>query len=176
MVSSEGFENRVYTQEEIQQILNLAIAQHAYEGEFSRAQLLEIAEDLAIPSAVVHQAERAWMQSSDERLQRDAFNQHRRAELKQKLVRFGIVNAGWTTLNLLVGVHFLWSLYVMVLVCWSMALGLKTWNIFQVDNEAYERAYQRWRRRHQVRKVVNNWLDRWLSPTGASHLGMSRNT
>jgi hypothetical protein len=162
---TQGPENRAYTQEDIQQILNLAIAQHAYEGEFSRAQLLEIAEDLAIPTAIVQQAERTWLQSSDERLKRDTFNQYRRAELKHKLVRFAIVNAGLIALNSLTGIGFLWSLYTVVLICWSIVLGLKVWGIFQVDGEAYERAFQKWYRRHQMRKAVNHWLSRWLSPT-----------
>jgi hypothetical protein len=168
MASSAGPENRAYTQEDIQQILNLAIAQHAYEGEFSRAQLLEIAEDLAIPTAIVQQAERTWLQSRDERLKRDTFNQYRRAELKHKLVRFAIVNASLIALNSLMslmGIGFFWLPYTVFLIGWSIFLGLKVWGIFQVDGEAYERAFQKWYRRHQMRKAVNHWLNRWLSPT-----------
>jgi 2TM domain len=169
--------NRIYTQEEVQQILNLAIAQHAYEGEFSRAQLLEIAEDLAIPSAIVHQAERAWIQSNDENLKREAFNQHRRGELKQKIVSFTIVNAiliaGFLALKS-VGIigffgffsflwYLFWWLYVAGLVCWSIALGLKTWNVFHLEGDAYEQAFQRWYRTHKVRSLVSRWFDRLLS-------------
>jgi 2TM domain len=163
MSNSEVSTDRVYTQEEIQNILNLAIADHAYQGEFSRSQLLEIASELGISNAVLQKAEQTWMRSKDDLAKREEFNQHRRTELKQKLVRFGIVNVGVLALNTLVGLGFLWPLYVLVLVGWSVSLGLKAWNVFYLDGEAYEQAFQRWYRKNQVRKVVSHWLGRWLS-------------
>jgi 2TM domain len=162
MSNSEVSTDRVYTQEEIQNILNLAIADHTYQGEFSRSQLFEIASDLGISDAVLQKAEQTWMRSKDDLAKREEFNQHRRTELKQKLVRFGIVNAGFVAINLMGLSFFLWPWYV-VLVGGSVWLGLKTWNVFSLDGEAYEQAFQRWYRKNQVRKVVSHWLGRWLS-------------
>jgi 2TM domain len=162
MSNSEVSTDRVYTQEEIQNILNLAIADHTYQGEFSRSQLFEIASDLGISDAVLQKAEQTWMRSKDDLAKREEFNQHRRTELKQKLVRFGIVNAGFVAINLMGLSFFLWPWYV-VLVGGSVWLGLKTWNVFSLDGEAYEQAFQRWHRKNQVRKVVSHWLGRWLS-------------
>jgi hypothetical protein len=162
MSNSEVSTDRVYTQEEIQNILNLAIADHAYQGEFSRSQLFEIASELGISNAVLQKAEQTWMRSKDDLAKREEFNQHRRTELKQKLVRFGIVNAGFVAINLMGLSFFLWPWYV-VLVGGSVWLGLKTWNVFSLDGEAYEQAFQRWYRKNQVRKVVSHWLGRWLS-------------
>lgn len=162
MANSEApNDKQIYSQEEVQQILNLAIAQHAYAGEFSRTQLLDIAQDLAIPAAIVQQAEKAWMQSNDENQKREAFNQHRRAELNRKVGRFSIINGSLILLNGLMGFGFPWSLYI--LLFWGLFLGLKTWNVLHLDGEAYEKAFQRWYRTHQVRSVVNRWLDRFLS-------------
>ncbi len=164
MANSEApNDKQIYSQEEVQQILNLAIAQHAYAGEFSRTQLLDIAEDLAIPAAIVQQAEKAWMQSNDENQKREAFNQHRRADLKRKVGRFSIINGSLILLNGLMGFGFPWSLYI--LLFWGLFLGLKTWNVLHLGGEAYEKAFQRWYRTHQVRSVVNRWLDRFLSPS-----------
>lgn len=162
MSNSEVSTDRVYTQEEIQNILNLAIADHAYQGEFSRSQLVEIASDLGISDAVLQKAEQTWMRSKDDLAKREEFNQYRRSELKQKLVRFGIVNAGFAAINLMGLSFFLWPWYL-VLVGGGVWLGLKTWNVFSLDGEAYERAFQRWYRKNQVRKVVSHWLGRWLS-------------
>jgi hypothetical protein len=162
MSNSEVSTDRVYTQEEIQNILNLAIADHAYQGEFSRSQLFEIASELGISNAVLQKAEQTWMRSKDDLAKREEFNQHRRTDLKQKLVRFGIVNAGFVAINLMGLSFFLWPWYV-VLVGGSVWLGLKTWNVFSLDGEAYEQAFQRWYRKNQVRKVVSHWLGRWLS-------------
>jgi DNA-binding transcriptional MerR regulator len=162
MANSEAPNNnqRIYSQEAVQQILNIAIAQHAYEGEFSRAQLLEIADDLAIPTAIIHQAEKAWMASNNETQKREAFNQHRYAELKRKIGRFTIVNAVLISINLLMDFGFPWSLYILLL--WSLPLGLKAWNVLMVKGDAYEKAFQNWYRKHQVRNVVNRWIDRLI--------------
>jgi hypothetical protein len=163
MANSEAPNNdkQIYSQEAVQQILNIAIAQHAYEGEFSRAQLLEIADDLAIPAAIIHQAEKAWMASNDETQKREAFNQHRHSELKRKIGRFTIVNAILISMNLLMGFGFPWSLYI--LLCWSLPLGLKTWNVLMVKGDAYEQAFQNWYRKNKVRNVLNRWIDRLIS-------------
>jgi hypothetical protein len=163
MSNTETASDRVYTQEEIQNILNLAIADHAYQGEFSRSQLFEIASDLGISDAIIRKAEQTWMGSQKDLAKRDEFNQYRRSDLKQKLVRFGLVNAGFVTVNALVGLGFLWPVYLLGLIGWSVALGLKTWNVYGLEGEAYERAFQKWYRQHQVRKVVSHWLGRWLS-------------
>jgi 2TM domain len=152
---------QIYSQEAVQQILNIAIAQHAYAGEFSRAQLLEVADDLAIPAAIVHQAEKAWMASNDETQKHEAFNQHRYAELKRKIGRFAIFNTIFILINVLMGFGAPWSLYI--LLFWSLPLGLNAWNVFMMKGEAYEKAFQNWYRKHKVRNVVNRWLDRLIS-------------
>ncbi len=161
MVNAPATENRIYSQEDIQQILNLAIARHTYQGEFSRSQLLEIAADLGISEVMLSQAEQDWLQVSEEQRQQEIFKRLRRSTLRQKIGRFGIVNAGLLSLNALTGFESAWSLYV--LCGWGLLLGLETFNTFHVEGEAYERAFQRWRRRSQVRQVVNHWLGRWLS-------------
>lgn len=85
--------NRSYTQEEIQQILNLAIARQAHAGEFTRTQLLEIAADLEISPASLQAAEAEWQQQRSIVQQRRAFDAYRRAKLKRKAGRYLIVNA-----------------------------------------------------------------------------------
>ncbi len=163
MSNTETASDRVYTQEEIQNILNLAIADHAYQGEFSRSQLFEIASDLGISEAIIRKAEQTWMSTKKDLATRDEFNQYRQSDLKQKLVRFGLVNAGFLTVNTLVLNGFFWPVHILVLVSWGVALGLKIWNVYGLEGEAYERAFQKWYRQHQVRKVVSHWLGRWLS-------------
>lgn len=73
-----------YSQEQVQQILNLAIAQQDYEGEFSHAQLLEIAEELAIPQITLEQAAQSIKTQQGELVKRQSFNLYRRANLRKK--------------------------------------------------------------------------------------------
>ena len=50
----------IYRQEDAQQILQLAIARQAEEGELSRVQLFEIAAELNIAPADIQAAELEW--------------------------------------------------------------------------------------------------------------------
>ena len=158
---SEPDGNRLYSQEDVQTILNLAIAQHAYQGEFSRSQLFEIGLDLGVPEPTLQQAEDSWLRSSRETEKRSEFNRVQRAALRQKAVRFAIVNSGFVSLNALTGFGFSWSLYI--LVFWSLFLGLNAWSVLNLEGEAHEKAFQRWHRSIQVRKVMSSWLDRLLN-------------
>jgi 2TM domain len=161
MTRSEPDNERIYSQEEVQNILNLAIAKHAYQGEFSRSQLFEIGVDLGISEATLQQAEQTWLRTYTDTAKRDEFNRIQRSKLRQKSVRFAIINTGLLSMNALTGFNFAWSLYI--LVFWGLFLGLETWSTFNLQGEAYEKAFQRWHRSIQVRKVMNGWLDRLLN-------------
>ncbi len=161
MTRPETVGDRVYTQEEVQNILNIAIAEHTYQGEFSRSQLFEIGSDLGVSEAILQKAEQSWLLSSRDLAKRDEFKQHQYAQLQRKAGYFAIFNIAFISLNALTGFGFAWSLYI--LVVWGLFLGRNTWSVFSLKGEAYEWAFQRWHRSHQVRKAMTNWLDRWLS-------------
>jgi hypothetical protein len=153
---------RTYSQDDIQQILHLAIARQADDNnkEFSYEQLLEIAGELEISIDTLKQAEQDWLQQHGEMLQRRAFNAHRQGRFKKRVGKYAIVNVFLLSLNLLGGAGLSWSLYI--LLCSVFAVGLDAWNTFQIKGEEYELAFQRWRRKHQVTKFFNTAVSKWL--------------
>ncbi|MEC4814636.1 MAG: 2TM domain-containing protein [Scytonema sp. PMC 1069.18] len=157
--------NRTYSQEDVQQILHLAIAHQANDQnqEFSYQQLVEIAEELNISSDLLRQAERDWVEQQGEMQQRQAFNTYRQSKFKRRFGKYTIFNIFLVSLDMLTDGGLSWSLYIL-LGC-GFALGLDAWNTFQTQGEEYEMAFQRWRRNHQVKKffntVVNKWLKAW---------------
>ncbi len=165
----ESSVSRSYSQEDIQQILNLAIAQQDYEGEFSHAQLLEIAEELEISTETLREAEMLWQERQSGLLQRQAFNQHRRARLKRRVGRYTIMNTGFVLLNGLTGFSFLWCAYIALI--WGLKLSLNAWNVYHTQGDAYEKAFQRWNRQNQARlwlqarskQLSQGWLGRVLN-------------
>ncbi|BAY49138.1 hypothetical protein SAMD00079811_67670 [Scytonema sp. HK-05] len=165
MAAFETRLTRTYSQEDIQQILHLAIARQAddKDKEFSYEQLLEIAAELEISPETLKQAERDWLEQLGEIQQRQAFNAHRQGRFKKRFGNYAIVNAFLLSLDLLSGGGLSWSLYI--LLCCGLAAGLDGWNTFQTKGEEYELAFHRWRRQHQVKKffntVVNKWLKAW---------------
>jgi hypothetical protein len=161
MTTDQSSPELTYTQEQVQQILNLAIAQQAYEGEFSYAQVVEIAEELGISQTALDHAAQALKTQRSELVKRQNFDVYLKANLHKQVGRYAIANSSFILLNLLMGFSIPWSLYIALL--WGLRLGLKAWNVYHTQDEAYERAFRRWERKHQLQQKVNSWLGRLLS-------------
>ncbi len=160
MTVSEAKITHSYHQEDIQQILQIAIARQAHEGEFSREQLLEIAAELEISSECLEAAEREWLAQQGELQKRQAFNIHRRGKLQKRFGNYAIVNTFLVLLNLVSAAELSWSLYI--LLFWGLGLGLNTWNTYLSKGEDYERAFEKWYRQQQLRQSFNTLLNKWL--------------
>lgn len=159
--------NRSYHQEDLQQILNLAIAHQASCDEFSREQLVEIAAEMGISPETLLRAEGEWLAQQDQRHQHRDFNLYRRSQLRQRFGKYVIVNSFLVGLNLVSAEQLSWSLYV--LLFWGLGLGLNAWSTYQLQGEEYERAFQRWHRKQQLTQVANSVLTRlnsWLKMAG----------
>ena len=152
--------SHTYHQEDIQQILQIAIARQAYEGEFTREQLLEIAAELEISPECLQVAEKEWLIQQSENQRRQEFNKSRRRKLQKRLGKYAISNSFLLLLDLVSGGGLSWSLYVMLF--WGLFLGLDAWNIYQAQGEDYERAFQNWQRQHQIKQSINTFLDKLL--------------
>lgn len=160
MKISDSKITRSYHQEDIQQILQIAIARQAYQGEFSREQLLEIAAELEISPECLQLAEQEWTAQQSDIQKRQDFNKFRRRKLQKRVGNYVIANSFLVLLNLVGTGGLSWSLYIMLF--WGLVLGLDTWNTYQTQGEEYERAFQNWHRQHQIRQTFNTLLNRWL--------------
>ena len=141
-----------YNQEDIQQILQLAIAKHHTEEELTRQQLWEIAAELDISNATIQAAERDWLEQKAIDRQRRAFDLYRRQKFKQKLTKYAIVNTFLVSLNLITAATLSWSLYI--LLFWGLGVALSGWKAYLSQGEEYERAFQRWSFQNEVKQTV----------------------
>ncbi len=161
--------SRSYNQEDIQQILNLAITRQADRGELSREQLLEIAAELGISTQHLLEAEQEWLVQQEERQKHYEFNLYRRSQLKQRVGKFLIINSFLVGLNVLTVGSLSWSLYI--LLFWGLGVGLSAWNTYQLQGEEYERAFQKWYRRHQIKtfaQVIYTRISTWIKEVAES--------
>ena len=147
-----------YSPEDIQQILQLAIARQADREELSREQLWEIAAELDIDANSLQAAERDLLEGKIIAEKRKAFDLYRRNNLKQKTTKYVIVNIFLVSFNIITAGTLTWSLYV--LLFWGLALALKAWKTFQSHGEEYERAFQRWDFQNQVKQTVTTFWDK----------------
>jgi hypothetical protein len=160
MNSSEHSLTRAYSQEDVQQILNIALAQKPDPGtELSYAQLLEIADELRISPDTLKRAESTWLvqQSASTKLQE--FEAYRRSKFQAKLGKYVITNTCLVAINFLTGFGVPWSLYV--LFSWGMGFGYEVWQfIYQRQGQSYDRAFQNWQRKQKIHKSITGLIDK----------------
>jgi hypothetical protein len=144
-----------YSQDDIQQILQIAIARQAQQEELTREQLWEIAAELEIDPKSIEAAERDWLQSRTVEAKRRAFDLFRRNRLKQKGIKYLIVNTFLVSLNLLIAGSLSWSLYILLI--WGFVLAINAWQTFQSQGEEYERAFQRWDFQNELKRTVGTF-------------------
>jgi 2TM domain len=154
---------RSYSQEDIQQILSIAIARQSDDTEFSYQQLLEIAEELEITPTALQQSELDWRSQNTIVRQKQTFDLYRRHRLQKKVGNYAIANSFLLAIDFLNGGGVSWSLYILLI--WGLKVGLDSWNTHYSNSEDYERAFQRWSGRNQLKESVTTFvgkIDRWL--------------
>lgn len=154
MLDSSPQYPEIYSSEDIQQIIQIALARKGEEDELTRKQLWEIAEELDIDGQTLQVAENQWLQYKTVEQKRVAFDLYRRDRFQQKTVKYAIINGFFITLNVIATGGLSWSLYILLFS--SSALALKWWKTFHVKSEEYERAFQRWSFQNEVKQTFNN--------------------
>jgi hypothetical protein len=84
---------RSYSQEDVQQILNIALAQHPNtDTALSYAQLLEIADELRIEPETLQLAENKWLVQQTSSAKFQEFDTYRKSRFQDKLGKYTITN------------------------------------------------------------------------------------
>lgn len=160
MTNSQNKITQTYTQDDVQQILQLALVHHSEESELTKTQVLEIAQEMGITPEELAAAEKEWLAQQGKFQEKQIFNQIRREKLKQSAIKYGIVNSFLLLLNLVTAHTFSWSLPMLFL--WGLWLALDTWKTFQIEGEDYENAFQRWRLKKQVGQSIGSLADKFF--------------
>ncbi|MEH2026193.1 2TM domain-containing protein [Nostoc sp.] len=130
-----------YDSEDIQQILQIALAQKQ-EGEFSHQQLIEMASELNISPQILEKAEQQWLSQRSDQHQQRAFNNVRRQGFTAHLISFLAVNSFLILLNLFTSPSYFWAIFP--LLGWGLGLFFHGLGISQNEGKAYEQAFQKW--------------------------------
>ncbi len=160
MTNPQNHITQTYAQDDVQQILQLALAHRSEGGELTKAQVLEIAQEMGISPEELAAAEQEWLAQRGESQEKQIFNQVRREKLKQSAIKYGIVNSFLVLLNLVTAHTLSWSLPILLL--WGLWLALDAWKTFQVEGEDYENAFQRWRLKKQVGQSIGSLADKFF--------------
>lgn len=155
-------EPAVYQAEEAQAILQIAIARQTEDGELTRSQLLEIADELGISASTLAEAEQQWALQRQENAALREFDQFQRQRFQSHLVRFAVINLALFAFNWLTAGTISWALYIFLF--WGAALGLQAWQTYWPNTQQYRRNFEKWRRREQIKRSFSRFMD-WLLGT-----------
>ncbi|MGB3298620.1 MAG: 2TM domain-containing protein [Phormidesmis sp.] len=150
----------LYASEEAQQILQIAIAKETESGELTRSQLAEIAAELNIAPETLWSAEREWIDLKSTSTQQAIFNQQRRQKFQHHLIRYSIFNSFLLLLNLLAGGY---GFALFVALAWGIGLSLHAWQAYQSEGYRYQKDFEKWQRRQQVKRSMSNLFNRFLN-------------
>ncbi|MGB3138784.1 MAG: 2TM domain-containing protein [Nodosilinea sp.] len=150
----------LYPAEDAQQILSLAIARQTESGDLSRAQLLEIADELGISADSIAAAEREWDVRKYELADQKLFDKQRQSRFQHGLTQF-LITGGFALAFQLVTGGWLWSwLIYLVLGPWAFQLTWDAWRIYRPNEYGYQKDFQRWRRKQQMQRAVGGAVRR----------------
>ncbi len=135
-------EAKRYSEEEARNILKKAVELETQEGDFSREELLSMAEELEIPPERLVAAEKAWLGESQGQTDIQAFDKYRRQRFRNQLFAFISTTIFLAAINLLTSPSHLWFLYPFL--GWGLAIAAQAWELNQHEGQAYERQLAQW--------------------------------
>ncbi|WP_019498332.1 2TM domain-containing protein [Pseudanabaena sp. PCC 6802] len=158
-----------YNEEQVQQILQKAIARKGARQDLTREQVREIASDLGISDADFAIAEQEWLAQSVQDRERVVFDTYRKKKFRDHAIKYALVNAFLIGINLLTSGNISWAIYP--LLGWGLAVALDAWATYQTDSAEYEKQFQQWSRQQkrsliatQITDKVTAKLEEWLKP------------
>jgi hypothetical protein len=133
-----------YSQEDIREILNIALSDRStLDTDLPHSQLLEIAQEISISPETIELARDRWLSQQQAIKKHQDFDLYRRSKLQNRLGKYAMVNACLIPINFFTGFGIPWSLYV--LTSWGIVRGVAAWRVFfQHQGYAYDRAFQKW--------------------------------
>ncbi len=170
MPTSPSSQPKTYSQDEVQEILYLAIANQAKAGELSRDQLFEIADELGLAPQDIQEAELEWQGRQRIDQEKQAFIRWRRLQFHQHTIKYLIVNGFLVVFDFLTfgdagiglvitGTHAL-SFSLFIALAWGLFLVLDGWQSTQTEGRTFERKFRKWQRRQWLTKSVRNFFSR----------------
>jgi hypothetical protein len=148
---------KLYSQEDIQEILQIAIARQADDKDdeaFTKEQLLEIATELGIDATAISQAEKTWLSQQNYSQQQNRFQQYRQGKLQKKSTKFLLINACFLAIDLFFGGSLSWSLYI--LGVWGINLAIAAWKTYQTEGEEYRQELEKWQRNQNIKQSLSS--------------------
>lgn len=140
--AADAAQRLTYSQDEVQEILQLALARNGEIEDYSRSQLLEMANELGISPDALATAEQLWQERHGDRGDRILFLAAEKKRLRLRLGKFAIVNGFLVLMDLVASGRPDWSL--LVLLGWGLFISLDAWKSLQTETDDFSRRFADW--------------------------------
>jgi hypothetical protein len=147
-------EQERYSEEAAREILKRAVELQGRETDFSRDQLISMADELGISRDSLVVAEQNWLREHEQDAELQAFEAQRRQGFRSHLAIYALVNGFLFLLNLVTSPGQFW--FIFPLLGWGLGLAIHAWAVQQKEGDSYERELLQWRAQrgnHNSRKL-----------------------
>jgi hypothetical protein len=142
-------EQERYSEEAAREILKRAVELQGRETDFSREQLISMADELGIPRDSLVAAEQKWLREHEEDAELQAFEAHRRQAFRSHLAIYTLVNSFLFILNLITSPGQFW--FIFPLLGWGLGLAIHAWAVQQREGDSYGQEFLQWRAQRGTR-------------------------
>ena len=145
--------NRKYTDEEVEQILKIALRSKTDSGAMSLDNIYDIAKELNIDPAAVQNAVNEFENRGDVDAIREEFIRKRRKGFFDHLTSYLVINSFLVILDLVTGNGINWAYFP--LLGWGLGVFFDGMSKLRYDEEEFQKYYQK-----QIRKKKTNKLSK----------------
>ena len=160
-----SLQHEYYSEEEAQEILRQAVARQAQVGGFghehlpgsapgfSSTDLERMAAELGVAPELVRQVQQERMLRVQEETERKEFIRHQRADFREHLAAYVIVNGMLIAMDFFTSHHITWSIWP--LFGWGIGLLFAAKEAFITEGEDFEKEFDKWRKKRAKRRAKN---------------------
>jgi hypothetical protein len=134
-----------YSEEDVEQILRLAVSRGSAAGRVSRDQLMQSATELGVSPEALASAERAWHEQKLVNAERNEFEGELRRNFWSHVTTYIVINAFLFCINLATSPGEWW--FIFPLLGWGIGMVFHAVNTFVRSSAGHQDEFESWQRR-----------------------------
>lgn len=150
-----------YDEEQVSQILHHALSRGSELQKLSREQVSEIAAELGVSREEFLAAEQKWLSQQSQNSELVKFNIYKQQKFQDGVLKYVIVNAFLSGINLFGSGHITWAAYP--LMFWGLGIALDAWATYHKNGSGYAKQFEKWQRKQQRDRLTAKLTDKVTS-------------
>ena len=150
MTSMDEKQAKLTSDEDVDEILKLALRKQGVGDEDLRARLLASAEELGISESALAQAEEEYLANRADQQEFAEFKYRQKREFGQHFLSYLVTNAMLVAINIFTSGSVTWAVWP--ILGWGIGLVFHAWGALNSDSESFQEEFEAFRRKKQRRE------------------------